>query len=141
MNDAQRRAYKKIVSGVRKVPPAGPLAAAMYNADLAEAWSRMGFVRYDAGCNHQADQKRSPSRSGRGFVVIRSIDDRREDQRDREVGRNGEHVPKQRGVKVWPQGTESIWQWKCPICKPDTTHVKYREEACTHYRKNSHRFC
>lgn len=44
MDEAQRRVYDKIVSGVRKVPPAGPLVAAMHNAALAEAWSRMGEV-------------------------------------------------------------------------------------------------
>ena len=44
MSDAQRRAYDKIVNGVRKTTPAGPLVAAMHNADLAEVWSRMGEV-------------------------------------------------------------------------------------------------
>lgn len=44
MTPAQRRVYDKIVGGVRKGPPAGPLVAAMHRPELAEVWSQMGEV-------------------------------------------------------------------------------------------------
>ena len=44
MTDAQRRVYDAMMSGPRRSPPAGPLAAAMHRPDLAEKWSDLGLV-------------------------------------------------------------------------------------------------
>ena len=44
MTDAQRRVYDAMMSGPRRSPPAGPLAAAMHRSDLAEKWSELGLV-------------------------------------------------------------------------------------------------
>ena len=44
MTDAQRRVYDAMMSGPRRSPPVGPLAAAMHRPDLAEKWSDLGLV-------------------------------------------------------------------------------------------------
>jgi 4-carboxymuconolactone decarboxylase len=44
MTDAQRRVYEAMLSGPRRSPPVGPLAAAMHRPDLAEKWSDLGLV-------------------------------------------------------------------------------------------------
>jgi 4-carboxymuconolactone decarboxylase len=44
MTDAQRRVYDAMMSGPRRSPPVGPLAAAMHRPDLAEKWSELGLV-------------------------------------------------------------------------------------------------
>jgi hypothetical protein len=44
MTDAQRRVYEAMLSGPRRSPPMGPLAAAMHRPDLAEKWSELGLV-------------------------------------------------------------------------------------------------
>ena len=44
MTDAQRRVYDAMMSGPRRSPPIGPLAAAMHRPDLAEKWSDLGLV-------------------------------------------------------------------------------------------------
>jgi 4-carboxymuconolactone decarboxylase len=44
MTDAQRRVYGAMMSGPRRSPPVGPLAAAMHRPDLAEKWSDLGLV-------------------------------------------------------------------------------------------------
>ncbi len=44
MTDAQRRVYDAMLTGPRRSPPVGPLAAAMHRPDLAEAWSALGLV-------------------------------------------------------------------------------------------------
>jgi 4-carboxymuconolactone decarboxylase len=44
MTDAQRRVYEAMLSGPRRSPPVGPLAAAMHRPDLAEIWSELGLV-------------------------------------------------------------------------------------------------
>jgi 4-carboxymuconolactone decarboxylase len=44
MTDAQRRVYEAMLTGPRRSPPVGPLAAAMHRPDLAEAWSALGLV-------------------------------------------------------------------------------------------------
>src|ERR1700735_2782573 len=44
MTDAQRRVYDAMMSGPRRSPPLGPLAAAMHRPDLAEKWSELGLV-------------------------------------------------------------------------------------------------
>lgn len=44
MTDAQRRVHDAMMSGPRRAPPVGPLAAAMHRPDLAEAWSALGLV-------------------------------------------------------------------------------------------------
>ena len=44
MTDAQRRVYDAMMSGPRRSPPLGPLAAAMHRPDLAEKWSDLGLV-------------------------------------------------------------------------------------------------
>ena len=44
MTDEQRRVYEAMMSGPRRAPPVGPLAAAMHRPDLAEAWSDLGLV-------------------------------------------------------------------------------------------------
>jgi len=44
MNDDQRRVYAAMLSGPRRSPPVGPLAAAMHRPDLAEKWSDLGLV-------------------------------------------------------------------------------------------------
>jgi 4-carboxymuconolactone decarboxylase len=44
MTDAQRRVHDAMMSGPRRSPPIGPLAAAMHRPDLAEKWSDLGLV-------------------------------------------------------------------------------------------------
>lgn len=44
MTDEQRRVYDAMMSGPRRSPPVGPLAAAMHRPDLAEKWSDLGLV-------------------------------------------------------------------------------------------------
>ncbi len=44
MTDAQRRVYDAMMSGPRRSPPVGPLAAAMHRPELAEKWSDLGLV-------------------------------------------------------------------------------------------------
>ena len=44
MTDAQRRVYEAMMTGPRRSPPVGPLAAAMHRPDLAEKWSDLGLV-------------------------------------------------------------------------------------------------
>ncbi len=44
MTEAQRRVYDAMLSGPRRSPPVGPLAAAMHRPELAEAWSALGLV-------------------------------------------------------------------------------------------------
>ena len=44
MTDAQRRVYDAMLTGPRRSPPVGPLAAAMHRPDLAEKWSELGLV-------------------------------------------------------------------------------------------------
>jgi 4-carboxymuconolactone decarboxylase len=44
MSAEQRRVYDAMMSGPRRSPPVGPLAAAMHRPDLAEAWSALGLV-------------------------------------------------------------------------------------------------
>jgi 4-carboxymuconolactone decarboxylase len=44
MTDAQRRVHDAMMSGPRRSPPVGPLAAAMHRPDLAEKWSDLGLV-------------------------------------------------------------------------------------------------
>jgi len=44
MTDAQRRVYEAMLSGPRRSPPVGPLAAAMHRPELAEKWSDLGLV-------------------------------------------------------------------------------------------------
>ena len=44
MTDPQRRVYDAMMSGPRRSPPVGPLAAAMHRPDLAEKWSDLGLV-------------------------------------------------------------------------------------------------
>lgn len=44
MTEAQRRVYDAMLSGPRRSPPVGPLAAAMHRPALAEAWSALGLV-------------------------------------------------------------------------------------------------
>jgi 4-carboxymuconolactone decarboxylase len=44
MTDAQRRVYEAMMHGPRRSAPVGPLAAAMYRPELAEAWSALGLV-------------------------------------------------------------------------------------------------
>jgi 4-carboxymuconolactone decarboxylase len=44
MTDAQRRVHAAMMSGPRRSPPVGPLAAAMHRPDLAEKWSDLGLV-------------------------------------------------------------------------------------------------
>ena len=44
MTDAQRRVHDAMISGPRRSPPVGPLAAAMHRPDLAEKWSELGLV-------------------------------------------------------------------------------------------------
>ena len=44
MTEAQRRVYDAMMSGPRRSPPVGPLAAAMHRPDLAEKWSELGLV-------------------------------------------------------------------------------------------------
>jgi 4-carboxymuconolactone decarboxylase len=44
MTEAQRRVYEAMMTGPRRSPPVGPLAAAMHRPDLAEAWSALGLV-------------------------------------------------------------------------------------------------
>ena len=44
MNDAQRRVHDAMMSGPRRSPPVGPLAAAMHRPELAEKWSELGLV-------------------------------------------------------------------------------------------------
>jgi 4-carboxymuconolactone decarboxylase len=44
MTDTQRRVYDAMMSGPRRSPPVGPLAAAMHRPDLAEKWSDLGLV-------------------------------------------------------------------------------------------------
>ena len=44
MTDAQRRVHDAMMSGPRRSPPVGPLAAAMHRSELAEKWSELGLV-------------------------------------------------------------------------------------------------
>ena len=44
MTDAQRRVYEAMLTGPRRSPLVGPLAAAMHRPDLAEKWSDLGLV-------------------------------------------------------------------------------------------------
>ena len=44
MTEAQRRVHDAMMSGPRRSPPVGPLAAAMHRPDLAEKWSDLGLV-------------------------------------------------------------------------------------------------
>jgi 4-carboxymuconolactone decarboxylase len=44
MTDAQRRVHDAMMSGPRRSPPVGPLAAAMHRPELAEKWSDLGLV-------------------------------------------------------------------------------------------------
>ena len=44
MTDAQRWVYDAMLTGPRRSPPVGPLAAAMHRPDLAEKWSELGLV-------------------------------------------------------------------------------------------------
>jgi 4-carboxymuconolactone decarboxylase len=44
MTDAQRRVHNAMMSGPRRSPPVGPLAAAMHRPELAEKWSDLGLV-------------------------------------------------------------------------------------------------
>ena len=44
MTADQRRVYDAMMSGPRRSPPVGPLAAAMHRPDLAEKWSDLGLV-------------------------------------------------------------------------------------------------
>ena len=44
MTDEQRRVYDAMMSGPRRSPPVGPLAAAMHRPALAEKWSDLGLV-------------------------------------------------------------------------------------------------
>ena len=44
MTDAQRHVYDAMMSGPRRSPPVGPLAAAMHRPELAEKWSDLGLV-------------------------------------------------------------------------------------------------
>lgn len=44
MTEAQRRVHDAMMSGPRRSPPVGPLAAAMHRPDLAEKWSELGLV-------------------------------------------------------------------------------------------------
>jgi 4-carboxymuconolactone decarboxylase len=44
MTEAQRRVYDAMMSGPRRSPPVGPLAAAMHHPVLAEKWSDLGLV-------------------------------------------------------------------------------------------------
>jgi 4-carboxymuconolactone decarboxylase len=44
MTAAQRQVYDAMMSGPRRSPPVGPLAAAMHRPDLAEKWSDLGLV-------------------------------------------------------------------------------------------------
>ena len=44
MNDEQRRVHDAMMSGQRRSPPVGPLAAAMHRPELAEKWSELGLV-------------------------------------------------------------------------------------------------
>jgi 4-carboxymuconolactone decarboxylase len=44
MTEAQRRVHDVMMSGPRRSPPVGPLAAAMHRPELAEKWSDLGLV-------------------------------------------------------------------------------------------------
>ena len=44
MTEAQRRVHDAMMSGPRRSPPVGPLAAAMHRPELAEKWSDLGLV-------------------------------------------------------------------------------------------------
>jgi 4-carboxymuconolactone decarboxylase len=44
MTEEQRRVHDAMLSGPRRSPPVGPLAAAMHRPDLAEKWSELGMV-------------------------------------------------------------------------------------------------
>lgn len=44
MTEAQRRVHDAMMSGPRRSPPVGPLAAAMHRPELAEKWSELGLV-------------------------------------------------------------------------------------------------
>jgi 4-carboxymuconolactone decarboxylase len=50
MTAEQHRVYEAMLSGPRRSPPVGPLAAAMHHPDLAEKWSDLGLVlRFNSG--------------------------------------------------------------------------------------------
>src|SRR6185436_5883918 len=64
-----------------------------------------------------------------------------ENNRYRKVGGDCENVPKQRGIKIHPKGTELIGNRHHPVSHPHTSHVKDRENGSTYYGKDGHCLC
>ena len=61
-----------------------------------------------------------------------------EEQGHRKIGRDGEHVPQQRGAKLGPQ-RHGVGQREDKEDSPGSTHVKQRENTCAHHGKEGHR--
>ena len=61
------------------------------------------------------------------------------EDRDREVGRNGEHIPHQRRTELRPNRVRIRDREQPPII-PDTTDVHGRKNSGAHNGKNRHRF-
>src|SRR5690606_23400292 len=56
-----------------------------------------------------------------------------------EVGGDRKNVPKQRGVEVYPEGTELVGNGQYPIGQPGAAHVDHRKKTCLDHRKDGHR--
>ena len=62
-------------------------------------------------------------------------------QRNREVGRDGEHVPQKRTVEVHPQRPKLVGEWEHPVAHPNASHVDAREHRRHDDRENGHGLC